>query len=68
MTSPRHGGARRFNISVTKTAAGALLFGAAAFIVFGGMGASAPIFVICPIHALPIQNSDELKKPRFIPS
>jgi hypothetical protein len=33
--------------------------GAAVFIVFGGMGASAPIFVIHSIHALPIQNSDE---------
>jgi hypothetical protein len=30
--------------------------------VFGGMGASAPIFVIHSIHTLPIQNSDEPEK------
>ena len=41
------------------TPEGASVRGAAAVIVFGSMGASAPIFVIHSIHALPIQNSDE---------
>ncbi len=41
------------------TPEGASPSGAAAFIVFGGMGASAPIFVILSIHVLPIQFSEE---------
>ena len=47
-----------FNILVIKTAAGASLFGAAAFILFWDMGASATIIVNYSISALPIQNSD----------
>ena len=38
-----------FNISLIKTAAQEAPSGAAAFIVFGGMGASAPIFIFYPI-------------------
>jgi hypothetical protein len=37
----------------TRTAAGASVCEVATFILFGGIGASAPIFVILSIHALP---------------
>jgi len=42
--------------------------GAGVFIVFGGTGASATIFVIYPIHVLPIQNSDEPVKRHILKS
>ena len=47
-----------FNISITKPPRGAPSV-AVAFIVLGSIGALTPIFVIYPIHALPMQNNDE---------
>ena len=41
--------ANRAHKTCSRNAAGASLFGAAVFIVFGGMGASAPIFKIYSI-------------------
>ena len=57
--STRHGGARRFQYLVSLKRRGGVPSGAAAFIIFGGMGASAPILIIYPIHALPIRFSEE---------
>ena len=53
--SSRHGGARRFYYLYSlKPPRGRPFEGRRRSIVPGGMGASAPILIICPIHALPI--------------
>ena len=58
--SVRHGGARRFYYLLSlKPPRGRPFEGRRRSIVFGGMGTSAPILIIYPIHAFPIRFSKE---------